>query len=431
MYYFAILFGTLIVTSSVDGRLRDLFNSTADNNLGQLMDTMATLATNNIYFLMEGAINKPIEELVLFLCGHRNSTELKETTVDDPEISSKLDFTKPVAFITHGWTDNAKKLWIQTTAQKMIRYLDRNVCVVQWRQLAAYKYEQAAKENTLQVSDYLTKFIQYLVQKGVELKDIILVGHSLGAHIMGQTGRNFNGEIGQIYGLDPARAFFTAPVDRGLEVRLDSTDAKYVQMIITTRGMSGVPFGEGHDNFYPNGGTNPQPHCIFPLVSDAEFANQLICSHIHSTTLFRLSLSPWTLYLGHECDSYAKFVLGLCKDSKPNKMGVYSNQAGGDFYLTTSLKSSSEYLHQEETTLDPSSTTEISANSNEESSESKSSEEIVSTTAENFDSTTSTTTESIIAPIDSNAISSNGIATELPIDSSETISSDEMIASQS
>ncbi|EDS28063.1 lipase [Culex quinquefasciatus] len=251
----------------------------------------------------------------------------------------KLNLSKPIAFVTHGWTDDANKLWVQDIAQKVIRHLDRNVCVVQWKQLSAYKYEQAATENTLIVSDYLTKFIRFLVQNGLELKDMILIGHSLGAHVMGQTGYNFNGEIGQIYGLDPARAFFTVPEDRGLQYRLDSTDAKYVQMIITTRGLGGVLFGDGHDNFYPNGGTNPQPHCTFPLLTDAEFANQLLCSHIHSTTLFRLSLSPWTLYLGNRCDSYPRYLLGMCKDHKPNNLGIFNNRAGGDFYLRTTPKS--------------------------------------------------------------------------------------------
>lgn len=315
--------------------------------------------------------------------------------MDDPEISSKLNLSKPIAFVTHGWTDDAQKLWVQDIAQKVIRHLDRNVCVVQWKQLSAYKYEQAATENTLIVSDYLTKFIRFLVKTGLELKDMILIGHSLGAHVMGQTGYNFNGEIGQIYGLDPARAFFTVPEDRGLQYRLDSTDAKYVQMIITTRGLGGVLFGDGHDNFYPNGGTNPQPHCTFPLLTDAEFANQLLCSHIHSTTLFRLSLSPWTLYLGNRCDSYPQYLLGMCKDHKPNNLGIFNNRAGGDFYLRTTPKSPlfdhMHHLgllhHSSETASSTSFNTTVATVINQVTSEPTSSEEIVQMAVPIFDTT--------------------------------------------
>lgn len=70
MNLLVILLGTLAVSSSVNGRLRDLFNRTADNNIGQLMDTMTTLATNNIFYLLQGEITTPVEELISFWCGH-------------------------------------------------------------------------------------------------------------------------------------------------------------------------------------------------------------------------------------------------------------------------------------------------------------------------------------------------------------------------
>ncbi|XP_039439186.1 lipase member H-like [Culex pipiens pallens] len=335
MYLPAILLGTLAIISSANGGLKELFSKEADNNIGQLMDTMALLWFNNFKFNAIRKIIAPVETLVLFFCGHSDSTTLQETRWKDPGIDSKLNLSKPVTFVIHGWTDDAKKLWVQEMAQSVISEMDTNVVVVQWERLAAYQYEQAAKDNTLLVSGHVSKFIRFLVGRGVALKDVTLIGHSLGAHICGQIGFNFDGEIGQIYGLDPARAYFTVPVDRGLQFRLDSTDAHYVQMVITSRGEGGVLFGDGHDNFYPNGGNNPQPNCVIPVGSDAEFALQLFCSHMHSTTLFRLSLNASLSFEGNRCNNYARFLLGSCDSNVSNRLGVFNSRAGGDFYFRT------------------------------------------------------------------------------------------------
>lgn len=92
----------------------------------------------------------------------------------------------------------------------------------------------------------------------MNISDLIVVGHSLGAHAAGIAGKNVHcGKIPIIVGLDPAQPLFTkSNTDR----RLDSTDADYVQVIHTTGGTISISYPCGHADFYPNSGTD-QPGC--------------------------------------------------------------------------------------------------------------------------------------------------------------------------
>lgn len=327
----------LATFGSVQGGLIDLFNTTSDNNLAQVMDTIFELSRNEMGSLIDGRSNIPVELEVTFWCGNGASPTLKQTFLNDPDVSKKIDLSKPIVFITHGWTDNVNKSWVQETATNVIKYQDSNVCAVDWNHLAKYRYYVSAIENVPMVSGYLTLFVGFLREAGIPLSRVTLVGHSLGAQISGQVGYNLNGKIGAIFGLDPAGPLFTAPTDRGLEYRLDSTDARYVQMILTSRGQCGVMTGDGHENFYPNGGFSPQTNCIVPLTSDAEFADQSVCSHLHATELFKFSLVPTIAYKSTKCDDFVKYMANLCAlNRKLNMLGAASDRSGGNFYLITS-----------------------------------------------------------------------------------------------
>lgn len=104
----------------------------------------------------------------------------------------------------------------------------------------------------------LAGFIVYLTSYGMQLDELLIVGHSLGAHISGVAGKQLqNGRIGVIIGLDPAGPLFSL---NKVTKRLADTDANYVQVIHTDGGHLSIKHPIGHADFFPNGGTE-QPGC--------------------------------------------------------------------------------------------------------------------------------------------------------------------------
>ena len=79
-------------------------------------------------------------------------------------------------------------------------------------------------------------------------------------------GKEFNLLIQEYFlayiGLDPAGPYFsyTDP-----EVRLDPSDARFVDVIHTDAGLLGTSQNVGDVDFYPNGGSR-QPGCYFGFI---------------------------------------------------------------------------------------------------------------------------------------------------------------------
>ena len=151
----------------------------------------------------------------------------------------------------------------------------------------------------------------------MNLKDVHLIGHSLGAQVCGFAGQGLD-KVGRITGLDPAGPSFD-----GLpkEARLDKTDADFVD-VIHTDSKPFIPYfglgtlqAVGHIDFYPNGGKD-QPNC------DKERATGTIrgrlCNHIRALEYFIASINAKNVPLAHKCTNYDTFTRGLCSDCGVN-----------------------------------------------------------------------------------------------------------------
>merc|ERR1712241_347799 len=116
----------------------------------------------------------------------------------------------------------------------------------------------------------------------VDPSSIHCIGHSLGAHLCGHTGRNIAlygniGKIARITGLDPAGPGFNLYTD--YLKRINKNDATLVDIIHTNAGSlafgyQGLTFNEGHIDFWANGGST-QPQC--PKNSYIDYVQG--CSH--------------------------------------------------------------------------------------------------------------------------------------------------------
>ncbi|XP_053618641.1 phospholipase A1-like [Plodia interpunctella] len=166
-----------------------------------------------------------------------------------------------------------------------------------------------------------------LVNNGISASSIHIIGHSLGSHMASFTGKKFRqltGRlVGRITGLDPAGPCFT---QGDKELRLQASDAEFVDAIHTNAGVLGIEEPVGHVDYYPNGGS-AQPGCNLSPG----------CCHGMSWLFFCESVLNEQAFPAVECNSWDDFKFGKCLKnisymgfaSKPTVRGKYYLQTNG------------------------------------------------------------------------------------------------------
>lgn len=102
--------------------------------------------------------------------------------------------------------------------------------VVDWEVIANMNY-LTAHATVDAVGEYLAMFISLMVEKySLQLWNVKIVGHSLGAHVAGFAGSILFSQVGTIVGLDPAGPLFQKDDPNK---RLDNTDAQFVEVSFT------------------------------------------------------------------------------------------------------------------------------------------------------------------------------------------------------
>ncbi|CAG2122257.1 unnamed protein product, partial [Medioppia subpectinata] len=168
-------------------------------------------------------------------------------------------------------------------------YNKYNIILVAWGKGAKISSYYLAAANTQVVGGLVAYFINRLCEiYNIKNDKFSLIGHSLGAHVMGQAGRRlYNPRVARITGLDPA-----GPGFRDDARRLNRNDASLVVILHTdiseytiTEGL-GQPLHSGHVDFFPNGG-KLQPGCassrgILNAIKAIRADEQLSCSHLRA-----------------------------------------------------------------------------------------------------------------------------------------------------
>ncbi|XP_063704007.1 phospholipase A1-like [Culicoides brevitarsis] len=182
-------------------------------------------------------------------------------------IPSKADFVskKPLRVIIHGWKNDGNSPMIQTITEAYLNTSEVTLMVVDWSRLASENY-LVARELINDVANVTAHMIKFLLDENlVDLKEIYLVGHSLGAHTAGLTGKDLQKLTGKkvpaIMALDPAGPLFS---QEHKERRLDKSDAERV-VVLHTSTLLGYTEPLGHADYYANFGFS-QPGCGFDLM---------------------------------------------------------------------------------------------------------------------------------------------------------------------
>ncbi|XP_046674957.1 pancreatic triacylglycerol lipase-like isoform X1 [Homalodisca vitripennis] len=221
----------------------------------------------------------PAEINVRLYCYTKESPERYNITLW-PDISLEgcpFRADRRTAFITHGFASNGNASWLSDLKDDYLSALDANIFLVDWGQGAELLNYLQVASNTRIVGAELARFVKYLQeQHGLQVDNLHLMGHSLGAQISAYTAKAIPG-IYRLTAMDPAQPGFEG---QAKEVRLDKDDANFVEVIHTnalpflpTLGF-GLIMPHGHVDFYMNGGLR-QPGCHLPDITEIKSIKDL------------------------------------------------------------------------------------------------------------------------------------------------------------
>ncbi|XP_069674673.1 pancreatic lipase-related protein 2-like isoform X2 [Periplaneta americana] len=250
-------------------------------------------------------------------------------------------------FIIHDFTSSGYAGWIKQMVTRLLIDGDWNIFAVDWEAGARPPYPQAAS-NARVVALEIVRVIKILQRNySVDVNDIHLIGHGMGAHIAGYVGGCIPG-IGKITALDP-----NGPYYKGMPpcARLDASDANIVEVIHTdtveTIGETGQGISDpiGHFNFYPNEGYS-QPGCeestyyphFLQLTADSLPPGQILpgCSHRRAIKYIVDAMKfKDCQFLGIRCPSKEAFVNGECTTCGPNSVDCVPMDINNKLYPKT------------------------------------------------------------------------------------------------
>ncbi|KOB78570.1 Vitellogenin-1, partial [Operophtera brumata] len=197
----------------------------------------------------------------------------------------------PLKVITHGWRSSVESDAVAKIRDAYLAKKNVNVVTIDWSYIANSIFYHWVANQTETIGMEITTFLNALSTRyNVSGDQVHLIGHSLGAHIMGIAAFHSNLSVDRITGMDPARPLFEYP-SRDDPAKLDSKDARFVDIIHTCAGVLGIESNVGTVDFYPN----------------------KACSHGRSYYYFAESIANpkafpsyqcnnWTEYLGQRCD---------------------------------------------------------------------------------------------------------------------------------
>ncbi|XP_027214553.2 pancreatic lipase-related protein 2 [Penaeus vannamei] len=271
---------------------------------------------------------------------------------DDAESLSNSPFagSRPTFVLYHGFNDFGECGWILDSKTELLKLDDANVISVDWRTMVVPPWYNYAVENVYRVSNYTAGLLDWLHDAtGLQASQLHIVGHSLGAHTAGMTGKRVtSGQVARVTGLDPAGPLF---YNKSGDARIDKSDAAFVDILHANsgplvEGCIGLFEAIGHTDFYPNGGMH-QPGCALAARSSSNDVRSdwtdLFggCSHARATAYWVESLrarNAEEMFRAWPCSDWDTFFTGGCPDCASGclDMGFPAEQGlEGTYFLRT------------------------------------------------------------------------------------------------
>ena len=150
-----------------------------------------------------------------------NVSKFVQFTADEKQIDNlrdQLDPSKETIFLTHGWLGSfsSGRFWLDPI--KQMSKDTAQVVFVDWSNAASSSYYLPTLSNLRPVATIWAGVITKLIdEQAFDPMKIRLIGFSLGAHLVGFTGKLLTGKykLARITGLEPANAGFEMSSESG------------------------------------------------------------------------------------------------------------------------------------------------------------------------------------------------------------------------
>ncbi|XP_011211896.1 pancreatic lipase-related protein 2 isoform X2 [Bactrocera dorsalis] len=292
------------------------------------------LATTIALPLRESSLDTIIAGTRFYLYTASNPEEPQEIRINDADSvkNSYFDKSRHTKIIIHGWTGSYLTKPNEEVRHAYLTQEDYNIISVDWSTDAALNYISSRAKVPV-VGEDIADLLDFLNEQfNLSYDKVVLVGHSLGAHVAGYCGKIVkHGKIAGIVGLDPAFPLYNY---NDPSTRLSTDDAKFVLSIQTNGSFKGFPQPIGSAAFYPNWGLK-QPGCGADLSGT--------CSHGRSITLYAEALRGYVFTPLYECSSYDDITAKAGCDTIRRDVQVGDPlqiiQKAGIYYFTTNDES--------------------------------------------------------------------------------------------
>ncbi|CAG9785427.1 unnamed protein product [Diatraea saccharalis] len=261
-----------------------------------------------------------------------------------PSINSTcFDHNLPTIIYTFGYRGKVNGPATLAIMDAYLATRKRNVILLDWEEEAKggvlglpLGYALSAVPNAKKIGQELGETLITMARSGMNMSQIHLLGHSLGAHIMGYAGKRAreNGHVvSRITGLDPARALFEGSFALGNGV--DRTCARFVDIVHSDPGGYGTSTSSGTVDIWPNyaGSGGTQPGC--PNGDFDMFSSEDLCSHDRAWRYFVEAISKPTAFPAASSPDYDTWTTGRQTGPTIYLGDLISTRARGNFYLTT------------------------------------------------------------------------------------------------
>ncbi|XP_063991300.1 lipase member H-B-like [Diachasmimorpha longicaudata] len=246
-------------------------------------------------------------------------------------IYQQIDHSMPLVIYVHGFREHPSNRSIRTVVGAYLERGTDNIMLLDWSRLASGNYV-TVRRRVSGVAEVLAKTFDGLVGLGLNLETFHFVGHSLGAQIGGFFGRYSKYSIPRMTGLDPANPGFYYTGSR----HINANSARFVDITHTDGGFYGAREDTGTVDFYPNGGSRPQPGCNFLGVP---VTPSDLCNHWRSWEYYSETIKYEYAFVATQCPSLSQYKSGKCDINRKVFYG-YSvpRDVRGSYYFVTNSK---------------------------------------------------------------------------------------------